>query len=73
MKVPVIREVEIDVELIAERLINSNIGYIIDSLIEEFDSDPLYYMSEETEIDEDTKKAIYNPLRNELEKLLTEC
>ena len=77
MKVPVIRkvktEVEIDVRLIAESLLNCNIGCIIDNLMDEFYEDPLSYVSEEMEMDEDIKKALYNPLRSELEKILTEC
>lgn len=77
MIIPVYRkvktEVEIDVRLIAENLINSNLGCIIDSLMDEFYEDPLTYMPEEIETDEDIKEAVYNPLRNELEKILTEC
>lgn len=77
MKIPIYKkvktELEIDVRLIAENLINSNIDFIIDELMYEFYEDPLDYISEEIEMNEDIKEALHNPLRNELEKILTEC
>lgn len=76
MKIPVYKkvktEVEIDIRLIAENLINFNIDSIIDSLIEEFYEDPFTYIPEELETDEDIQEAVHNPLRKELEKILTE-
>lgn len=66
-------EIELDVKLIAERLIDVNIDSILDGLMEEFDNCPEDYMPDGIELTDDIREALTKPLRKELEKLLTEC
>lgn len=63
---------DFDVVSIAENLIYRNIDCIIDNLMDEFMSDPEFYMNESVEMDEDIHSTLNQYIREELSKKLCE-